>query len=252
MKKILIIEDEYYTAQYLKKLINDYDNSIIIEGPLRNISEVVSTLQSSNDYDLILSDIKLQNDLIFSAFEEILPNSHVIFITAYDEYSMQAIKNNGVEYLLKPIDSQKLYNAIEKVKRNSFSINNVEQNKFKNMLEEIKTIKKRFLVKKGSDELKIINVAEISHFFKDVDSVYVVTYDGHSYPISMSMQKIEECLDPDIFFKLNRQYIAHVNAISKIKNHFNSKLTVKLIGCKEPYILISRDKSALLKVWLTK
>ena len=104
MKKILIIEDDYFSAKRLKRLILDIDDAVDIHGPLESVNKVVEELTTSNDYDLIFSDIRLVDGDVFEAFRIVMPKSFVIFTTAYDEYSMQAIKNNGLDYLMKPID----------------------------------------------------------------------------------------------------------------------------------------------------
>lgn len=115
MKKVLIIEDERISAIRLEKLIHEIDYTIEVEGPLVSVSEVVEHLRRHNDYDLIFADIRLSDSDVFTAFQEIMPASFVIFTTAYDEYAMQAIKNHGIDYLLKPIDEKDLRQAIQKL-----------------------------------------------------------------------------------------------------------------------------------------
>ena len=104
MKKIVVIEDEALSAQRIARFINDYDPEIAIDGPLKTVEDVESFLSSEAHYDLIVSDIRLGQRTVFEAFERYKPKSFVVFITAYDDYAMQAIKNNGLEYLMKPID----------------------------------------------------------------------------------------------------------------------------------------------------
>lgn len=115
MKKVLIIEDERISAIRLEKLIHEIDDTIEVEGPLVSVLEVVEHLRRHNDYDLIFADIRLSDSDVFTAFQEIMPASFVIFTTAYDEYAMQAIKNHGIDYLLKPIDEKDLRQAIQKL-----------------------------------------------------------------------------------------------------------------------------------------
>ena len=91
MKKVLIIEDEHYSAMRLKKLIGDLDDTLEIVGPLKCVDEVVAELQNHNNYDLLFADIRLADGDVFDAFREVMPASFVIFTTAYDEYALQAI-----------------------------------------------------------------------------------------------------------------------------------------------------------------
>lgn len=115
MKHILIIEDEPINADRLKRMLLDLDDTLIIDGPLSSVQQVLDQLKMQNDYDLIFSDIRLGNQTVFEAFHEIMPNSFVIFTTAYDEYAMEAIHSNGIDYLLKPFDIKDLQNAIHKI-----------------------------------------------------------------------------------------------------------------------------------------
>jgi two-component system, LytTR family, response regulator LytT len=118
MKKVLIIEDDHFSARRLKRLVMDIDDTIDVYGPLKSIMEVVAELTTNNNYDLIFSDIRLVDGDVFEAFKEVMPKSFVIFTTAYDEYAMEAIKNNGLDYLMKPIDADELRAAMNKLNLN--------------------------------------------------------------------------------------------------------------------------------------
>ena len=96
MQKVLIIEDDHFSARRLKRLIMDIDDTIDVHGPLKSMSEVTEELAANNDYDLIFSDIRLADGDVFEAFRKVMPQSFVIFTTAYDEYAMEAIKNNRI------------------------------------------------------------------------------------------------------------------------------------------------------------
>ena len=114
MKRILIIEDERMSASRLKRLICDIDDTLDVVGPLTTVDEVVEALSLDNNFDLIISDIRLHDRLVFEAFHEVMPHCMVIFTTAYDEYALEAFRNNGIDYLLKPIEQDALYRALDK------------------------------------------------------------------------------------------------------------------------------------------
>lgn len=151
MKKILIIEDDTYSAIRLKKLVLDIDDTSDIHGPLKSINEVIGELTATNDYDLVFSDIRLIDGDVFEAFRQVRPNSFVIFTTAYDEYAMQAIKNNGLDYIMKPVDFKELCAAMEKIKMLS-PANEEVHDKLNGLLDVTHQYRERFLVSKG-DEL---------------------------------------------------------------------------------------------------
>ena len=246
MKKVLIIEDERISAIRLEKLIREIDDTIEVEGPLASVSEVVEHLRRHKDYDLIFADIRLSDSDVFTAFQEIMPASFVIFTTAYDEYAMQAIKNHGIDYLLKPIDEKDLRQAIQKlslgVKENTGKLHQV--------MGDMTHYKERLIVYKG-EELIPLQVSEILYFSKESKELLCMTAEGKQYHVrNMTMQDLEEQLNPEKFFRLNRHYFIHIRALKRITPFFNSKLKVRLCHCQDEEILVSKERSILFKKWL--
>lgn len=250
MRKILIIEDDYFSAKRLKRLVMDTDDMVDVHGPLKSVDEVVDELSINNDYDLIFSDIRLVDGDVFESFRKVKPKSFVIFTTAYDEYAMQAIKNNGLDYLMKPIDSKELSAAMDKLNMLS-PVKEEVHDKLDGLLNDTRQYRKRFLVNKG-DEMIMLYTNDISYISKADNHVWAFTVDGISYPLAMNMTDLEQVLDPDIFFRINRQYIANIKGIKKISQFFNSKLIVKLRGCDDDNIIISKEKTSQLKKWLDR
>ena len=183
---------------------------------------------------------------MFTAFQEIMPASFVIFTTAYDEYAMQAIKNHGIDYLLKPIDEKDLRQAIQKLSLG------VRENtgKLHQVMGDMTHYKERLIVYKG-EELIPLQVSEILYFSKEGKELLCMTAEGKQYHVrNMTMQDLEEQLNPEKFFRLNRQYFIHIRALQRITPFFNSKLKVRLCHCLDEEILVSRERSVLFKKWL--
>ena len=250
MRKILIIEDDFFSAKRLKKLIMDIDDMVDVHGPLKSVNDVVEELSVNNDYDLIFSDIRLLDGDVFEAFRKVRPNSFVIFTTAYEEYAMQAIKNNGLDYIMKPVDFKELCAAMEKIKMLS-PANEEVHDKLNGLLDETRQYRERFLVSNG-DELIMLYTDDISYISKSDNHVLAFMQDGTSYSLAMSMADLEMALSPDRFFRINRQYITNIKGIKKISLFFNSKLIVKLKGCNDDNIVISKEKTSQFKKWLDK
>ena len=245
MQKVLIIEDDHFSARRLKRLIMDIDDTIDVHGPLKSVAEVTEELAANNDYDLIFSDIRLADGDVFEAFRKVMPQSFVIFTTAYDEYAMEAIKNNGLDYLMKPIDADELRAAIGNAQQSAVV------SPLHDVLNDTRQYRERFLITKG-DELCMLCVDDISYINMHDNRITAFAVDGTSYPLSMSMNDLEQALDPGRFFRLNRQYIANINGFRKISFYFGSKLMVKLKGCEDGNIVISKEKATLFKKWLEK
>ena len=188
---------------------------------------------------------------VFEAFRKVMPQSFVIFTTAYDEYAMEAIKNNGLDYLMKPIDTDELRAAIGKLQLNRNAQQSAVERPLHGVLNDTRQYRERFLITKG-DELCMLCADDISYINIHDNRITAFAVDGTSYPLPMSMNDLEQALDPARFFRLNRQYIANINGIRKISFYFSSKLIVRLKGCEDENIVISKEKATLFKKWLEK
>ncbi len=246
MKKVLLIEDELLSAKRLKKMILDIDDTLEVDGPLQSVKDVVEYMQAHDDYDLVFSDIRLLDGDVFMAFQKVLPSSLVIFTTAYDEYAMQAIKSNGIDYLLKPIDEDELREAMKKVGNLTSS-----NGKLKSVIDKLVRYKERLLVYKGGDMVSL-PVNDILYFYKDGRNMLVTTSSGEAYCLSVTIQELESQLDPDKFFRLNRQYLVNIAALKKISPFFNSKLIVQLFHCSDRNIIVSKERAVPFKEWLNR
>ena len=245
--RVLIIEDEEISFRRLERMIHELRPDMEIDGPLTSVSEVASRLSGHPRYDLIFSDVRLRNREVFDAFQDIMPECMVIFTTAYDEYALKAFKNNGIEYLLKPIEKECLDEALRKAE-NITGHDRVDRNSA--AISELQAYKERILIWKG-EELISIKVKDILYFYLDQRHIYAKSADGNSNIVQLTMNELENILDPKAFFRLNRQYIANIDSIARINIFLNSRLVVRLKGCDTPLIL-SKEKSAELRKWLDK
>lgn len=239
---VLIIEDEPISGRRLTRMLIELMPDSIIYPPLTNLSEVEYALAECQNYDLIISDIKLQGRTVFDAFRKTEPQCPVVFTTAYDEFALEAFKHNGIDYLLKPIDIEELSKALKKIGLISPTTTPA--------LPTINSFRERLLAWQG-DNLIPISMNDVAYFHFDQRHVYCILLNGKEYRIQLSLKELEDSLNPKFFFRLNRQYIIGVKAICNITQTFNSKLCVSLANCKEE-IELSRDRSAELRKWLER
>ena len=163
-KKYLIIEDEPISAMYLKSMILKLKSDVEVCGPVSSVAGVVDLLTKENDFDLIFADIKIDGGTVFDAFSRCVPNSFVVFTTAYDNYALKAFKNNGIDYLLKPIDVDELEDTLDRFERCSGS----KYNQHKDLMlrlanERVGPYKRRFLLN-FRDELYMLETYNIAYF----------------------------------------------------------------------------------------
>lgn len=251
---IVIIEDEKLSAQRLEKLILTIDPSIEVIAMLDSIKSSIQWLKVNTAPDLIFLDIHLGDGLSFEIFDQINIECPIIFTTAYDEYAIKAFKFNSIDYLLKPIDQELLQKSIQKFRKLSSPSLNKEfdfKDLAKLLTSEKKIYRSRFLVN-YRDELLPISTPEIAYFYSENKNTYLIGKDERKYLIDYTLEELETELDPSYFFRITRQIIASAQAIKKIYQHFNLKLKVELEPPFQEEIMLSRDKSGLLKEWLNR
>lgn len=248
-KRILIIEDEEINAQRLQRILLKIRPEFKVLAVLSSIEESVKWLSEEDSPDLIFMDIRLADGSSFEIFNLIDIKSPVIFTTAYDEYALKAFKYNSIDYLLKPIESEELEASVIKFEKLENPLAD-QQPEIKNLLEylEKKEYRTRFLLP-YRDSYVILNIDEIAYFYSELGTTFAISFDGSKNAISLTLETLEQQLDPKVFFRANRQYIIHINSILKVHNYFNSKLKLDIKQSDEE-IVVSRLKAAALKDWL--
>lgn len=246
---ILILEDEKRNFNRLKRLLEEIDATHHVAGPLTSIAEAVEWLRMNPAPDLILADIRLTDGLSFDALRQSSVSSPVIFTTAYDEYAIQAFKFNSFDYLLKPVNADELAVAIQKVKRYS-SIQQGGNDDIRMLLEHMRKnnyrYRERFLLP-YRDGYVSVSVKDISHVALDGRNVCLYMKNGTNEKISYSLDELEKQLNPDEFFRVNRQYIVRIDSILSINNWFNSRLKVHLKKYPDTEVVVSRERATALK-----
>lgn len=250
--KVLIIEDEQLAAERLVDQLKGIDNDIEILAILQSIDNSIEWL-SKNTCDLIFLDIHLSDGICFKIFEKIKTDTPVIFTTAYDKYAIDAFSLNSIDYLLKPIHADKLKMAVLKYKRMS----NAVQTDYLKILDlftmQRKEFKKRFLIQIGN-KIRTVDTNNISCFYAMDKGVYLCTLNNQNYTVDMSLDKLEEELDPEKFFRINRKLIINSDAIQSMESYTRSRVFIKLITELPAGIecIVSIEKSPVFKDWLNK
>ena len=252
--KIVIIEDEAPALQKLEALLKRYDPEIEIIGKLGSVKSSVEWFQQATfQPDLVFMDIRLTDGLSLEIFRQVTINTPVIFTTAYNEYALEAFKVNSIDYLLKPFSYDELYKSMQKLITMRENLALPEQRIRMEELNELlgtlqKNYKSRFMVKIG-EHIRSVKSDDINLFFADGRVVYILTTAGRQYIIDHKMEDLQEVLDPEIFFRLNRTYIVNINAINDVIVYSNSRLKVVLNKDFENELILSRERVGEFKKW---
>ncbi len=253
--KVLIIEDEISASTRLAKMLGKIDPGIEILSVIDSIEESINFLSTGEEPDLIFADIQLSDGICFEIFKQVQVECAVIFITAFDEYAVEAFKVNSIDYLLKPIKNKDLEAAIEKFQKLKAVYSKTNQDRMDQLLNKLdvfeKGYKSRFLVKTGQT-MTVVATDHIAYFFIENQLVFLITRDEKRYLIEQSLDDLEASLDPENFFRINRQMIISLASVKTIHPYFNSRLKLVVEPELTEEALVSRMKVSAFKNWLDR
>src|SRR5262245_15406813 len=219
--KAVIIEDENLIAEEMQANIQSVAVDVDVLDVLSSLKAARKWLMNNAEPDLLFMDIKLSDGLSFELFDYFTLHCPVIFCTAYEEYAIRAFKVNGVDYLLKPVQEDDLKKAIDKVRsmkeNKSFVPGDLQQlvNYFTNPGAVKQQFKELFIIN-SNNRWTPLETKDIAVFFKDnLNYIYTFNGDKHIYDFS-ALEDIEEVLDPNLFFRANRQAIIHINSVHSV------------------------------------
>ncbi len=252
--KVLIVEDEMPSARKLMAFINDLEPEFEIVDTLDSVSQTIEFLKS-NKVDLIFLDIHLADGNSFSIFKAIEVETPIIFTTAYDQYAIEAFKQNSIGYLLKPLSKEDLKVSIEKFKKGrQESSSGIDYKLLGQLIQKSHSkddYQERFMVH-YKDKIKSITIDEIAYFHAEGKYVFLTLHSGQSYDVNLTIEQLESKVNPGIFFRINRAYIVNIKAIKEASVYSKSKLKLTLIPEANEDVIISSSKTTKFKQWLNQ
>ncbi|MGK7394980.1 MAG: LytR/AlgR family response regulator transcription factor [Candidatus Cyclobacteriaceae bacterium M3_2C_046] len=248
----IIIEDELPAARRLQKILEQSKYAIEVLTVLDSVESSVHWLKNNPAPDLMFVDIHLADGYSFEIFRQVQMDAPIIFTTAYDEYALKAFELNSIDYLLKPIDEEKLEKSLEKYNTLTSRFQMLELSSLEQLLigmQQKKHYKNRFLIRQN-EQLITVDEKQIAYFVATNKLVLMVTPENRLFPIDFTLDELEQQMDPIKFFRLNRQYLARFDAIAAIHQFFNGKLKIDLHPKQKDEVLVSREKAPIFKRWL--
>lgn len=209
--KTLLVEDKAYIRKGLLNLLQTIDTKVEVIGECASVKEAVIVANACHP-DLIFLDINLADGNAFEFLELVEHlDFKVIFITAYEEYALKALKSGAVDYILKPVDIDELTAALDKVKQLPLA----------KQQQQIKTVKQVWnndetnLILSLHDSFQVINLNEL--LFCESDKGYTTFYcnDGKKYVVSKTLKEFEEQLTASNFVRPHQSYMVNLKFIDK-------------------------------------
>lgn len=247
--KVLILEDESLAADKLQTTLLELQPEWQIVSRIKSIASAVEWLESNPHPDLIISDIRLLDGLCFEIFAKVKVEMPVIFTTAYDQYAIRAFEVNSIDYLLKPVQKDKLKAALAKLQVPK-DLPLPDYNEVLNFIKSNKTsYKSRFMVRLGQ-RIVAVPSEKIAYFYSESKLTYIVTLDNKKFPLDQPLDELMDLLDPKRFFRANRQFIVAFDSIAEIHPYFKGRIKILLQPKSDEEIVISSDRTPEFKRWI--
>lgn len=240
---ILIIEDEPGTARLLKEFITAVDEEYKILAICDSIEGTVAFLTTTpHRIDLLFMDIQLADGSSFDIFRQVTITAPVIFCTAFDAHLLEAFKSNGIDYILKPFREKDIEQALNKLEQLRHSV----------LPDPIAPRSQSSFLVKFREKMYPVAIKNIAAVALESEVVYLYTFNKEKHAVFKTIDEVEGVLDPQTFFRINRQMILHRDAIHEMEPFFNRRviITLKVPTMVRP--LVSRLKVGPFLSWVEK
>lgn len=251
MLKVVIIEDEKYTAKDLADTLKKIDSNIEIVDTLSSVEQAVAFFDTECAFDLIFSDIQLPDGLSFDIYKTVKLEVPIIFCTAFDKYALEAFDANGIDYLLKPFNKACVSKAIDKYMalRSNFQTPDSTLDKLIYKLEQQISLNQNSIIMHKGDKILPVKIDQIALFYLEDDYAFALTFDSKKHILTQSLEELES-LCGNTFFRANRQFLINRRAIKDASRYFNRKILINLNVSYPEQILVGKLKTTLFLKWL--
>ncbi len=230
--KVLIIEDEKPLAQGLLSILENCGRDIQVIGTAANIPDAVDLIRACPDLQLIFADIRIEDGYSFDVFGAVSTNALIVFTTAYEEYALKAFDYDCIDYVMKPYDKTDILSALEKYERRILHTGVNDARRASDNLRGRQLQYRQRLELHRADSTRIVETQEICYIEYELGSIRVFCNDKFSGCVDKSLSRLYEELNPDIFFKVSRNYIINISQVDRICPKLKRN---KLIQLKAPY-----------------
>lgn len=250
---IVVIEDEKLTSDDLVEIIQELEPEAVITGVLTSVKEAVAFFQSGGGADLIFSDIQLGDGLSFEIFKTVEINVPIIFCTAYDEYTLNAFKTNGIAYVLKPFTVASIRPALEKFKtlQRAFAPSVVPYSDIIRLLGDRAPQRASSILVYYKDKIIPVRLEDVALFYIRNEVTHLITFDKTTYLINKTLDEIEK-LGGGVFFRANRQYLLNRKAVADASSYLSRKFSISLNIPFNETIIVSKEKMQSFLNWLAE
>jgi two-component system response regulator LytT len=246
--KVVIIEDEEWAARQTASLLLAYNPAAQVVAVLRSVEAALAWFAAHPMPDLLFSDIELLDGNVFELYTQVTVSCPIIFVTAYDQFLLQAFQANGIAYLLKPFDAAQFNTTLDKYVALHASFTQapaeappaeaapapgpalneaIVQELSWALQHNSRSYKRRFSVRKRNS-LYILAVDDVMCLQADEGVVFAIDKQSARFPLAGTLTELEQQLDPSQFFRINRSELVNILYVERVEAYSKNRLAVKL------------------------
>lgn len=253
--RVFLVDDEPLALKRLSRLLSE-TGKVEIAGQTTEPLEALIIIPDVK-FDALFLDIQMPELNGFELLKKLENYPPVIFTTAFDEFALKAFEVFSVDYLLKPVESERLEKAIEKLEKISVEksfgatenitelLENLSQNFPKNPPPALERIASRI-----GGKVQILNLSDVTHFFAQDKLTFAQNAENKLFPLDFSLNQLEEKLDSQTFLRVHRSSIVNLDFVEEVHGWFSGKVLIRLKDRKKTELVVARDRVKILKDFL--
>lgn len=247
--RFVILEDEAPARRLLTKLVSELSPGSEVVAAMDSVEAGREFFGESHEVDVVLSDIRLADGNALTLFESGLVDAPVIFVTAYDTWLEQAFRYLSIDYLLKPVDKEAFRHALAKVESLRRHFGRDEATEASRLIHA--RPRDRVLVRHKS-EVRVLRVSDVAFFRAEDKLTLAVDLHGTEFIVDRTLSELAAELDPARFFRANRAFLVHIDAIQAFKSSGRGRLAVRLSPSPRQEVLISQENAAAFRAFVDR
>jgi len=244
----LIVDDEPLARRRLRRMLEKFSEISLI-GDAANGKQAVEIIEAQRP-DLIFLDIQMPGLSGFDVLRKITFTPVIIFVTAFDEFALQAFEENAIDYLLKPVTEVRLRKAIDKLRAlKSAPQESASPADLSALIAGLQKPRPRFLERISSrlgERILVFEIKNISHFYAE-DKYTFLSARGTHHIVNFTLQELEKLLDPEIFLRIHRSTIVNLSHVAELQPEGGGKYRVRLKGDNQTALIASYGNAQTLK-----
>ena len=247
--KVFLVDDEPLALKRLSRLLSETGKVEIIgqtTEPLKAL-RIIPTLE----LDAIFLDIQMPELSGFELLQKLENYPPVIFTTAFDEFALKAFEVYSIDYLLKPIEAERLEKALLKLEKIASEKSDETNLNLQKLLENLSPQPQlERLPSRIGGKVQIIDVKEITHFFAEDKMTFAQTVESKNFPLDFSLNELEKRLEKQTFLRVHRNSIINVKFIDEVHGWFSGQVMIRLKDTRKTEIVVARERVKTLKDFL--